>query len=210
MRQLITLVFLAFSLNSFAQVRVGVKVGGNASKLVMKTRAFAGDAYGYRSLAAVHGGAYLDLNLTERLQLSPELLYMKRGARMVGVKVVEPATNEVLLDRVILQTHCLTMPVMVGYRLGKSWKLTFGPEVTYIMGGNLVEKPSGVKVANSVPKVDFALNAGLRVDLPSRFHLALRYSHGLRNMLTGSHESSGVKARLRNQTAVLSLGYRLW
>jgi len=207
------LVFLVLSLLfgsvSFAQVKVGVTAGLNASNFVedgIDESAFNTNRYGFL------GGLVFDLGITKSFSIIPELLYIQKGAG------ISAESNDGGSIKIMVNLDYVQIPVNFAYKLnmGSSAKLLLfaGPYFGYaISGKNTVEaKINGEKQKESedvkfgteddeMNPLDIGFNIGLGVQVGKGF-FKFQVIPGLSNL---NNDDSSYK--LNNGGVAFSLGY---
>lgn len=154
------------------------------------------DAYdlGTASLTALHFGLFADISLSEKLDLRPELLYSKEGAKI----------NLIITD--FKQTFTfLKVPILLAYKPIERLSIHAGPQFGFLLKEEINVPIEDAEIIKSAYK-DFELSAalGLEYGLSSKFVLGARYNIGLTNM------SENNDISLKGSNLQLYLGFRLF
>ena len=200
---------------SFAQFRIGVTAGLNASRMVGSG---GGESEHTDFKAGFQAGVVADLGITENFSIMPELLFSQRGGK--GKDVWEEEGINVDVTQSITLNY-IQLPVNVAYKfnMGYGSKLFIfaGPYVGYGLSGKIKVKgeygnvnaseSTDIKFGSAkddeyayMKGLDFGLNAGVGYQYENIF-FKLQYNHGLGNLNDDSNYS------LKNQNVAFSVGY---
>lgn len=204
----------AFGFAAQAQdIKFGVKAGLNYSTLT-------GDAVNDPSgRAGLHIGGLVELKLTDKFSIQPELLYSMQGVQdeysytEFGVTVKEETKTK--LDY-------LTLPIMAKYYIVEGFSVEAGPQIGFLLNAeNENEYSAGgetetetVDVKDNFKSVDFGFNVGAGYELPMGLFFNARYNMGLSKIGEEYSETVGgttitVEAPdVRNSVFQLSVGYK--
>ena len=175
----------------FSQVEFGVKAGLNVSDIVM-TNYVNPDAESDLGLKlGPHAGFFMNGMIEERVGIAAELLYSSKGTR---------AHSNVNL-------HYITLPMLLQYPLSERILAELGPELGYLVSVTSRFGNAGSTYNN---KLDLAIDAGFRYDMPSVV-LGIRYCVGLFSVVETEPATAPGQERVKFQNRVLqlSLGYKL-
>jgi hypothetical protein len=156
-----------FHLPLNAQSTFGVKGGLNAAWMGIENEKLR---FGF------HAGAYGSLDLGKAALLQAELMYSQKGSNF----------NKVLpYDIPLFYTyHYLSLPVMIGFKLGENVVLQIGPEVSYLLSANILFDENVIKAREVFPDFDLGVLAGIQIVITDQIDLQLRYVHGFTEMPT--------------------------
>jgi hypothetical protein len=171
MKNILTLILIHFSLFSFAQVSFGVKGGLNLSNISIKNP--LGDFLkeeNVKSSIGFHGGVYLQVHLSDKLSLIPELQYTKRG-------YTYDENNPLPKSRVNL--NYLELPVFLSYFPIEWLGIDLGPNVAYIVAATIKADGSSRSVSSAYDKIDFSISGGVRIRINEKISAIGRYNYGL-------------------------------
>jgi len=172
-------------------VKGGVKLGLNNS-------IFKGDANGgSESKLGVSAGFFVELPVTEKFSITPELLYSEEGSKL--------QEDDVESDFIF---SYLNIPVMFKYYVTEKFNIQAGPQVGLLVKSKL-ERLSSIGELITVdaeqdldtPKFNFGINVGLGYQITEKFFVDARYNYGL----TDLSEFLDIQSSVFN----ISLGYRL-
>jgi len=201
---LVDFIFLiTFSINSawsaFPPIKFGFKTGGGLANI------FGRDTYDQHWQEALAGGMFLNLPVQKRLQLEPEVIWVRQGS-VYRLNLDQSAYQEKLI------LDYLEFPVLVKfYFLNFSrYKLYLGagPSVAVNLRAKLRVTFDGLEESvevNNLKGMDCLLNAGAgaEVNLKTGFIIfEFRYKYGLKSI------STETETDVRNKSLVLLAGYK--
>jgi|SRR5690554_128354 len=184
------------------EVRLGAKGGVNFAT-------FNGDNLGdIKSRTGFHIGGLVEIPVTEKFSVQPEILYSAQGAeykdsgREGGVNYSYEYKNK--LDYI-------SVPVMAKFYVIDGLAIEAGPQVSFLTSskseyeGTLGDVTvSGESDLEDVSKVDFSLGAGVSYRLPVGVFFGARYNFGLTNVNDGNNADDN---KINNRVFQLSAGY---
>lgn len=163
----------AFGTANAQEIKFGVKAGANFSN-------FTGDAE-TDGRTGFYVGGLVDIGISDKFHVQPELLYSMEGADSDGVD---------------LGVNYLRVPIMAKYYLTEALNLQAGPSVAFKIG--TVEEDFD----DAVKSIDFGLGLGAAYELPIGLFFDVRYNLGLANI----SETDAVD--VKNTNFQVGLGYR--
>jgi hypothetical protein len=176
---LLFLVMLTAPLVIHAQgIGFGIKAGANFADQAI-------DEIDVKSLADFHFGAYLNLNLSDKFGITPEVLYSAHGTKWDEIKV---------------DYDYIAIPVMVRFKPIKLLSLEAGPQFSFLTKAE-VEGVGDVK--DQLKTNDFGLAFGAGVHLPLGLNAGLRYVLGFTDISDVSEES------IKNRTFQIYAGWTI-
>jgi hypothetical protein len=176
---LLFLVMLTAPLVIHAQgIGFGIKAGANFADQAI-------DEIDVKSLADFHFGAYLNLNLSDKFGITPEVLYSAHGTEWDEIKV---------------DYDYIAIPVMVRFKPIKLLSLEAGPQFSFLTKAE-VEGVGDVK--DQLKTNDFGLAFGAGVHLPLGLNAGLRYVLGFTDISDVSEES------IKNRTFQIYAGWTI-
>jgi hypothetical protein len=185
MAQKLTFLFLFLSICCFSQnvnkpSYFGIKLGGNLASI-------AGDfSENYNSRLSFHIGLAGEIEITQKLQLAPELLFSSIGAE-----------NNIL--------NYISVPMSLRYYPVSHFYLETGPQAAFSVGA--VKKVGSSEFNNdiiNIKQTDFGFNLGIGFKTKSRVVLGLRYYFGLTNL---NEEQEFVNYKNQNRVFQFSIIY---
>jgi hypothetical protein len=173
MKKIFTLLLIHLSFFSFAQVSVGVKGGLNLSSIAVKNDP-SGDFLkkeNIKTSVGFHAGVYLQVPLSAKFSLMPELQFTKRGFKY---NESDPQPN----TRVNL--NYLELPVLLSYSPIEWLGVDLGPNAAYCVSAKIkTDGYSGSGSADPDNKIDFSIAGGVRVRINQKISALGRYNYGL-------------------------------
>lgn len=177
---LISLVLFLAPVVILAQgIGVGIKAGANFADQAI-------DEIDVKSVADFHIGAYVNLNLSDKFGITPEVLYSAQGTEWEEIKV---------------DYDYIAIPVMVRFKPIKLLSLEAGPQFSFLTKAE-VEEVGDVK--DQLKTNDFGLAFGAGVHLPLGLNAGLRYVLGFTDISDVSEES------IKNRTFQIYVGWTLF
>ncbi len=203
---IITILIVCFGYLMNAQTNYGIKFGAGLSTIALENvpDQLNDDLYKYRT--SFLAGALISHELSDKFELSSELLYELKGTILKGDDFTEE--NK-------LSLHYISLPVLMQYKFFSRFSIEIGPQIGYRFAVDLE------KLAESAPFTaedifnqawDFSLNGGLTFYLSKNMLINTRYTHGLAQVsdlkVTDENGTPTVNVRQTNQMFQLSLGYK--
>nr|WP_314839892.1 porin family protein [uncultured Flavobacterium sp.] len=192
----------AFGFANAQEAKFGIKGGLNLAT-------FAGDTDGLdlKSKAGLNVGGFVEVKLSEKVSLQPELLYSMQGAKTDDFEVV--VDNQIYTGDVSINLSYLNIPVMMKYYAAEKFNLEVGPQIGFLLSAKTVAKVNSNEaeedVKDNFESVDFGLNFGAGYDFTKNISAGLRYNLGLANI--GKTEA-GDDSKITNSVLSLSLAYK--
>jgi len=196
-------VILCLVATAHAQIRFGVKAGGNFSNLYV-----SGDRTGinndqYKGRLGYHFGGVMEYSISEMFAIQPELMYLNHGANL-------KKNNSFEMDdaHVMLNTLQLPVNIKMKFALGNTRAFVFGgPYIAYNMYGKVKGKQDGKSVdeelfkkGSDLKRWDYGVGIGAGIEV-NKFVLTLGNQIGICDI----NDASGSKMKAGNIT--LSVGY---
>ena len=170
----IVLLFLSLWGMQAQIMKIGVKAGLNYANL-------SGSDLQTDAITSYHAGLLINLKLSEKLSVQPEIMYSTQGASYKN-----------LTEEVKAQLGYVAMPVLAKIGLGKSLSIELGPQFSWLASEN-------VDFTTDVKTLDFSAAGGLGLKLTDKLFLQGRYVLGLTEL--------SKSANVKNSVGQLSLGY---
>lgn len=156
------------------QKEVSTSVNSNGATFYIKAGAnmpsFTGGGYsdGWKGKVSYSFGVGLDINLSEKISLAPELLYYNMKA-----------DDEVIDDELTLSS--ISIPLLLKYNFTEKLNVEVGPQIHYITN---VERTRNVGFPNEKPNskvndFDYGVTGGLSYFFTNKFGVNARYYLGL-------------------------------
>jgi opacity protein-like surface antigen len=185
------------------EVRIGAKGGVNLATL-------GGDVENADHRTAFHLGGLVEIPLSERFAIQPEILYSAQGAEyedsgsFAGVPYDYTVTTK--LDYI-------QVPVMAKVYLVEGLALEAGPQVAFLVNdkyeydgdlGPFGDSGEGDLNENDLSSIDVSIGAGASYRLPMGLFFGARYNFGLGNVNDGADKDD---YKIHNNVLQVSVGY---
>ena len=175
---LILLAFLIVPLVTFSQgIGIGVKAGANFSNVNWDDPDISPE-----SVTNFHFGGYLNLNLSDKFGITPEVLFSSQGSDI-------PIENSLLAK---LDMTYIAIPVMLKYKPIKFLFIEAGPQFSFLTKAEIDFVGDVEDIKDQLKNNDFGLAFGAGVNLPLGFNAGARYVLGFANIneaLEGTEDS---------------------
>jgi hypothetical protein len=165
---ILTALFLVTT--SYAQVRFGLKAGGNLANM---------DGFDQSKMRlGVSAGPVLQVNFAKMLFVQSEVLYSIKGRQSSTTQNNSNAT---------LSLNYINLPILFGYRVAPNFSIKIGPEIGRLLSAKSKFDGSTTDVNNIYQ--DFDLGADLALAFAfKKLSLDLRYNYGLTDLIHGQFE----------------------
>jgi hypothetical protein len=201
-KSLLTIALLTVASFTFAQLSVGLKGGLNIAN-------FSGDVEDASMRLSFHGGGYVNLSISDRLGLQPELLFNSMGSKFEYTES-DPDIGQVDVTETYKLSY-ISIPVMLMINITDNFNFQLGPQISILASAKGKLEVSGDGFSESIEEdvkdgfksTDLAVNAGLGVNF-GKINASARYSLGLSSI------SDNDDADVKNGVIQVSLGYRLF
>ncbi|MCD7971629.1 MAG: PorT family protein [Candidatus Azobacteroides sp.] len=204
MKKLILLSAALFLItNIHAQVRFGVKAGGNFSNLYTSgtDQRINGDQY--KGRFSYHFGGVMEYSFTDIFSIQPELVYLNHGANLKSDNSFAMKDGHITLN-----TLQLPVNLKATFHVNKTKLFVYaGPYIGYHMYGKATGKTDGETVdqelftkESKMRRLDYGIGFGVGTEL-DKFTLTLGNQRGIQDI---SGEKSG---RMKAGNITLSVGY---
>lgn len=210
MKYIFYLLTIIFSTNLNAQeINFGAKGGLNLSTVT-------GDvAKNTNPRLAYHFGVFVDIPLSERFSVHPELLYFSIGNTFNFSTEnfrnfdLDPNVNSSFKS--VQRANFLAVPINFRFNFTDKFGIDIGPQVSFLL--NSVGKIKQSNNVNDVPekttnsgsfRPDYGANIGLAFSPNEKINIQLRYYQGLKNLI---NIGFFPEARSFNVALQVSVGY---
>jgi hypothetical protein len=190
MRKIFIILTALFLVNiSYAQVRFGLKAGGNLANIdgFDKTKMKLG----------LSAGPALQIKLANVFFLQTELLYSVKGTRSDSMQNADAK----------LDLNYINLPILIGYRAAPNFSIKLGPEIGRLLSAKSEIDGNTTDITDFYQSFDFGANLGLAYSF-KKIALDLRYNYGFKDLLeraNGSGTSGGED--VANRVLQFSLTY---
>lgn len=153
----IALVFICTPLFLLAQgVGIGIKGGVNFANVDAEDISTS-------SITDLHIGAYVNINISEKFGITPEVLWTAQGAE---------------IDNADFNTDFISVPIMVRFKPISLISLEAGPQFSFLTSAEY----DGVDIKDQLKSNAFGLAVGAGVHLPLGLNGGIRYILGFTNI----------------------------
>jgi hypothetical protein len=157
------------------EVKFGAKAGVNFASLG------GDDSDGLDGLTSFHVGGVVNIGVSDKFSVQPELMYSSQGASYDG--------GDLKLDY-------LNVPVLAKFMVADGFSIEAGPQIGFLMSA----KDDGEDVKDFLKSTDFSGAVGLAYQMETGLNFAARYNLGFGNILDGDGD-------LKNNVIQISVGY---
>ncbi|MRJ10338.1 PorT family protein [Ornithobacterium rhinotracheale] len=209
MKKLVLTAAIAFSgivgLNaqSMESLQIGARAGYNYSTL----RGDTANDVDTKGLSGYHVGMFVEVPVTERFSIQPEVQYSTQGAKW-----------EIGKEDLKLKTQYINVPVLAKVYVADGFNLQAGPQFGFKTGAEFEydSKLFGnqkVDLEDSVSGFDFGLVFGAGYKTPVGLTIDARYDLGLTNVFDKDSKSLGTAnisgdSDFKNGVFTVGLGYQ--
>ena len=188
----------AFGFMDAQETKFGVKGGVNFATLT-------GDAEDVSMKVGFNVGGFVEIKVSDKFSVQPELLYSTQGAR------TEISEFDGFNFDAKVNLGYLNIPIMARYYVANKFSLEAGPQVGFLLSakGKAEVMEGGVTtsaeedIKDEFESIDFGVNFGAGYDFTKNLSANVRYNFGLTNI---AKDSGNDKAN--NSVLSLSLGYK--
>lgn len=199
-------------------IRFGIKGGGNAASFNDQDVSLNNQKLGF------HAGVFVNIPISQKLSLQPEVLYNQLGSKSVlsSTDVTNGSTTVKTKNDYSTTLNYVSVPLMLQMRPTKNFYIEAGPEFSYFINGknkgeSRVESTTGgitttttSSVSETIDKDDIkkfniGLGLGVGYDITHNIGINARYVNSLTNIETNTPK--GVDA-LTNRVFQLGLNYK--
>tara|TARA_R110002049_G_scaffold28772_5_gene98153 strand:- start:2460 stop:3053 length:594 start_codon:yes stop_codon:yes gene_type:complete len=190
---LFTALCLFLTVSSFAQgvVRFGAKAGLNIASI-------GGDAYvtgfsGFDSRTSFHLGGLVEIPITEKISVQPEVLYSSQGSKFNFGFGSNP---DVKLDYI-------NVPILGKYHIIEGLSGELGPVIGVLVNAKATGDGEDEDIKEFYKSTDIGVAIGASYRLPMGVFFSLRYNKGV----TDINDDPDISAKNQNNVFQVSAGY---
>jgi hypothetical protein len=187
---------VTFSFANAQEVSYGLKAGLNYSNWSFSDSDFDG----YDSRLSFHFGGVVELGLSDKFSVQPEILYSSVGAQM---DLSDAATRVASDDKFVYALDYLSIPVMAKYYVAEGFSLEVGPQIGVLLSAKAKYDGESEDIKDSFKSTDFSAGIGAGYKMENGLFINARYVLGLSNVLEDSGDEWG-----KNNAFQFSLGYK--
>ena len=195
MRKIFAIVFTLFFINeSHAQVRFGLKAGGNLANL---------DGFDQAKMKlGINGGPVLQVNLAKMFFVQSELLYSIKGTKAEETQFSSDSS---------LNLNYINLPILFAYRAAPNFSIKLGPEIGYLLTAKSKVDGGTTDLTDLYEEFDVGADLGLAYTF-KKLAIDLRYNYGIKELLSKVETDQngnpiGVESFASNRVLQFSLSY---
>lgn len=195
-------------------IKYGIKAGPQLSNFIES------DANN-KTVITAFGGGYMNIPLSRKFFLQPELLYSLQGAKSSTDFPAPIGIDKLDYDEHI-KLNYLYVPIMLQYAVSKHIRVEFGSQLGILLKAELEQEVITVSsigtlkdkitldIKDDAKSIDLGVNIGGVYVLDNGLNLTLRYSLGLTTIGEGDKIDSSIDTLFfdlpESKNSVLSLG----
>jgi len=166
MKKLVAIFVVLFFINcSYAQVRFGIKAGGNLANVDGMNQSKM--RFGFSA------GPALQINLAKMFFLQSEILYSIKGAQSNSTQYSSDAK---------LSLNYINLPILFAYRAAPNFSIKIGPEIGRLLSAKSKVDGSTTDLSDLYRDFDFGADLGLAYSF-KKLALDLRYNYGFKDLV---------------------------
>ncbi len=193
-KYIIVLVFL-ITISLHSQTYFGFKVGANLSNI-------KGDNPLEGIKPAMHVGGVVELQVSDKISVQPELLYSMQGSQN---------KDDASLKN---NNHYIVLPVMIKYFLtdlintGDDFlSIDAGPQISYLVFAKTSDGwQEWTNTKDQLNPIDYGVNIGASYEMDNGMNINIRYNYNFANI----YKSNDFNLKGNNTTIQISLGYKFY
>ncbi len=177
---------------SYAQndINYGIKGGLNYANLVYEFEDSNNDFLDFNAKAGFFVGGFINISLSDKFSLQPELLYSSQGAKLdidYSRTILFDNSDPLFLenqDDVNVKQSKLLMPLLLEYKVDDNFSLFLGPQITYTLNFETeVENGDELVVSRFQDDDKIGVDASARIGYKAseNMMIELGYFRGLTN-----------------------------
>lgn len=199
-----SIAIMLFGFVSAQETKFGIKGGLNVSNFFGDT-----DGLDLKSRVGFNIGGFVEIKLSEKIALQPELLYSTQGAKLANVGAY--VNGVFYTGDVKFNLAYINVPVMFKYYGTQKFSIEAGPQIGFLTSAKSKTTLNGFNRTNEMDakdlfkSIDFGLNFGAGYDFTENIFVGARYNLGLANI---GKTVAGDDGKTHNGVFSLSLGYK--
>lgn len=203
---------IAFVTSTNAQVKLGVKAGANLAHMISSDEDIE-----LENRLSFHFGGYLELLITDKFSIQPEMVYSGQGgkAEYSGIEEEMGFTYTYSIKEKVRLSY-LNIPVLFKFRATDKFYIGGGPQMGLLLsaktnvtstftGSGISESTSGqMNIKDELNQVDVSVLIGAGVEMENGLNFSVRYNYGLTDI---AEENDGDP--VRNSVLQATLGFTI-
>lgn len=182
-----------------SEVKFGAKGGINFANIVGDD---AGDA---NMFVGFNAGFFVEIPVTDKLTIQPEILYSAQGSKSEGPLVIDGSLYDV---KATMKLNYINIPVMFKYNVVEKFSLEAGPYVGFLTTAKMKVDVDGYGSATEdmkdlVKSTDIGIALGMNYEFSDVIFANVRYQGGLTQI-----GDTGEGDNIKNSVFQLGLGFR--
>lgn len=194
----------AQNLNTEA-LQIGARAGYNMSNL----RGDTPEGLDTKSLSGFHAGLFVEVPVSERFSVQPEVIYSTQGAKTEGEFLGVNGSTE-------LKTQYINVPVLAKFYIADGFNIQAGPQIGFLTGAEYESKVGSISTTvddatDGMKGTDFGLLLGAGYKAPMGLTIDARYNLGLSNVYdedSDMFENVGTDNDFKNGVFQVGIGYQ--
>lgn len=207
-KQLLSLLALAISAATFAQLTPSFGIRGGLSSTSMRGESvgnlknileFADGKISTNNRTGFFVGGYANIPVAKTISIEPGLYYSQKGYELKGGFSVKGAEFINANAKAQLQSDYIDMPLLLKADLGGGLQLFAGPQFSYLMKANLRTTAGvlGINLLNNTldvteqfNRLDMGVTGGIGYKFANGVNISAAYDHGLSKVDANKNISS--------------------
>lgn len=195
---LFSLFSMLMSLSYAQNVSFGLKAGLTSSDWRISSASM--DEV-YLSRSSMHAGAFVNLNISKRFSLQPEVIYNITGAKINNIDVTNRAAGS---SDLLYDLQYVNVPIMTRFKFNNNIHLEFGPQLGILIKANANFEGENFDISDELEKMDLGIGAGAGYEFENGIFFNARYVYGMSNIVRDLGQDDWIK----NNVLQFSTGYR--
>jgi opacity protein-like surface antigen len=202
-------------------IRFGIKGGANAAAFDSQQLSVKNQKIGFNA------GAFVNIPLSQKFAIQPEVLYNQLGARSVvsSSEVTTGSTTVKMVDNQKVYLNYVSVPLMLQMKPTDNFYIEAGPEFSYFLNGkekgeSTITTTTGGSTTtqtesysesinkDDIKKFNIGLGLGLGYYFTKNLGINARYVNSLTHLANNSGEAEESKDNNTNRVFQLGLNYK--
>lgn len=174
---------------SIAQVSAGLKLGASFASVEAAAMGVKASTSNRTALAL---GGYVNMSVSEKFKIQPELLYQGMGGS---------------LDGVTFKSEYVNIPVLAQYAVTENFKIEAGPQFGILVSS----KSAGEDIKDAFKTSDFQLLFGASINVTSSIGIGARYGMSVSSIAADVDQAyDEINSSVKNKAFSVMLTYKLF